>query len=133
MTKRFVFHAVSVVFLLLPLSPFEGQSQTSPPGDNDAVVIHNGFITGQQFRDLPDVARKFYAAGIVDGVFLAPLFGASKPRLEWLEGCVVGMTDVQIAAIISKYLDDNPARWHQSVHAAAYSALRQSCPNAPKN
>ena len=70
--------------------------------------------------------------GLIDGLFLSPFFGAPKARIQWLENCVERMTDEQVAAIISKYLSDNPARWHESVHTSVYSALLQSCPGAPK-
>lgn len=97
----------------------------------NGIVIHNGFLTGQDFRDLPDLRKRSYAAGLIDGLFLGPLFDAPKSSLGWLENCVEGMTDGQVSAIISKYLDDNPGRWHQPVHGAAYSALLAVCPGSP--
>jgi hypothetical protein len=118
-------------FLVFPWSPVFGRAQV--PARDEPVTIHDGFLTGQQFRDLPESARKFYAAGVVDGAFLAPLFGAPKPRLQWLETCAVGMTDIQVAAIILKFLSDNPGRWHQPVHASAYAALLQACPKGTAN
>ena len=75
-----------------------------------------------------DVNKKRYAIGVLDGMFLAPLFGAPKANIKWLENCVVNMTDSQVAAILNKYLIDNPARWHEPLNIIAYSALREACP-----
>jgi hypothetical protein len=125
-------------WLLLAATVIVGFSIAGQGGDS--VSVHNGFIAGQEFRELSERDRCRYAAGLVDGMFLAPLFGAPKrttfkpkqmpptSRAEWLEACVEGMTDTQVAAIISKYLADHPARWHESVGPLAYSALIDSCP-----
>lgn len=96
--------------------------------ENEVVIIHTGFITGQKFRDLSELQKRSYAAGMLDGMLLAPLFGAAKERTGWFEACVTGMSDEQLAAILSKYLSDNPTRWHESVHLLFYSALHSTCP-----
>jgi hypothetical protein len=36
------------------------------------------------------------------------------------------MTDEQVAAILSKYLQDNPSRWHDGLHALMYSAVKEA-------
>lgn len=71
--------------------------------------------------------QRSYVAGALDGMFLAPLFGAPKAKLEWIENCTVGMTDAQIAAMVSKYLTDHPETWHQQAHIAVYAALKAPC------
>ena len=119
--------AVVCVLIMSALHPVLAR-QADPA---DGVLIHNGFLTGQSFRDLPDLGKRSYVAGLIDGLFLAPLFDAPKSSMGWLESCVEGMTDEQVSAIISKYLDDNPGRWHQPVHGAAYSALLAACPGSP--
>ena len=44
------------------------------------VVIHNGFITGEQYLRLADSARHNYVMGLIDGIFLAPMLGGSERR-----------------------------------------------------
>lgn len=89
--------------------------------------IHNGFLTGNEYRDLANTQRQHYIMGVIDGSLLAPLFGAPKPKLAWLETCVTGMRSDQVVAIVDKFLEANPVRWHQSMHVLVYSALRESC------
>ena len=72
------------------------------------VLIHNGFGTGQDYIKMSSVQKRAYAMGSVNGILLAPLFRAPKEKVQWLELYVENMTDVQIAAILSKYLEDNP-------------------------
>ena len=122
------------VSLLLAVVPGRAVSHTQEPSQrkgtdpNDPVWIHDGFLTAREFRDLPQARKNSYAAGVLDGALLAPLFGAPKERLEWLESCAVGMTDEQVAAIISRFIADNPARWHQHLHTQFYTAMREACP-----
>lgn len=121
--------------VLSPAAPTALHSHSTPPqasgGIDQPVSIHDGFMTGQRFRDLPEMSRRAYAAGLVDGMLLAPLVGAPKAGLKWFESCATGMTDEQVAAIISKFVNDNPARWHEPLHAQFYAAMRQACPKAP--
>jgi len=101
----------------------------TPPalGQDDPVAIKSGFVDGNGYRAFSGFEKRAYAMGLIDGYFLAPLFGAPKRRLEWLERCVVGMTDVQLVAIIDKFLQDHPERWHDGMHALVYSAMFEAC------
>ena len=94
----------------------------------DGVDIHNGFTTGEQFLRMSDPEKRAFSMGTVNGMLLAPLFGAPKERMLRIESCVEGMTGSQIAAILEKYLRDNPSLWHQTPHTAMYAALVQTCP-----
>jgi len=94
----------------------------------ESFWIHNGFSTGEQFLNMPEAEKLAFSMGTVNGMLLAPLFGAPKERMLWIETCVLGMTDSQVTAIFEKYLRDNPSRWHQTPHAPMYSALKQACP-----
>ena len=93
------------------------------------VLVHNGFLTGEQFLKLSADARAKYAPGVIDGILLAPLFGAPKAKLGWLEACVGGMTSSQVSAILETFLKENPSRWHEGAHTSMFAALHESCPN----
>jgi hypothetical protein len=91
------------------------------------VVIHNGFITGNDYRTMSQGARRTYVMGLIDGLFLAPFVGAPKRQVACLERCAEGMRDEQVIAIVDKYISENPVRWHGSVHVLVYSAMREAC------
>ena len=95
---------------------------------SEGVYIHNGFSTGEEYLAMDYQQKRAFAMGTVNGMLLAPLFGAPKPKMLWLEKCVVEMTDYQVATILTKYLEDNPGRWHQTPHAPMYAALKKLCP-----
>ena len=91
------------------------------------MLIKSGFIDGNEYRDFSGDEKRVYLMGLMDGSFLAPVYGAPKARIEWLERCVTGMTDAQLVAIIDKFLQANPARWHNDMHTLVYSAMLEAC------
>ncbi len=99
----------------------------SPVLAANPVEIKNGFGTGEDYLSMTAAQQQAYAMGVINGMLLAPLFGAPKIEMNWLETCVVGMSDTQIAAILTKYLRDHPGRWHETPHAPMYAALREIC------
>lgn len=91
------------------------------------IEIHDGFLTGNDYLKKTQQERSFYAMGIIDGMFLSPLFGASKNNLLWLERCVEGMGNYQMEAIISKYLENHPGEWHHNLHTITFRAMKEAC------
>jgi len=57
----------------------------------------------------------------------APVLGAPKKRLAWLEACTAGWSTQQVAAVVDKFLKDNPARWNEGMNILVYSALLDAC------
>lgn len=93
----------------------------------ESVLIKSGFITANDYRDFAPQQRRAYAIGFMDGIFVAPFFSAPKSELIWVENCVTGMTDYQVAGILDKYLRDNPARWHEPMNTLAWVAIKDGC------
>jgi hypothetical protein len=93
---------------------------------DENVEIHNGFGTGQAYIKMDESEKRTYAMGAINGMLLAPLFGAPKDRTKWFESYIENMTDEQVAAILTKFLRDNPGRWHEGLHALMYSAIRDA-------
>lgn len=111
-----------ILFLLALLYPAICNAEES-------VLIHKGFITGNTFRALDPTSKNVYATGLIDGILLAPLYGAPEKNLDSFEACTIGMTGQQVVAIFEKYLRDNPDRWHQSMHVIGFSAMKHACDN----
>jgi hypothetical protein len=49
-----------------------------------SVLIHNGFGTGKDYIDMSPLEKRSYAMGALNGMMIAPLFGAPKDRMQWL-------------------------------------------------
>ena len=95
-----------------------------------SVVIHAGFLKARDYLDMPSEGQKTYAMGLMDGFYMAPLFGApdQNKNLVSLYPCVEGMKASQVAAIIEKYVKDHPEHWHLDLKLEAYTAMQGACP-----
>src|SRR5882762_8919943 len=102
-------------------------------GPAQEVQIHNGMGTGQDYLRMPEPERPAYVMGLVNGLFLSPLLGASRQSSAWLETCLEEKSGKQIAEILSQYLEQHPTEQHEQLHAASYRALLQACPLSPVN
>ncbi|QIG50558.1 hypothetical protein G5V57_24210 [Nordella sp. HKS 07] len=93
-----------------------------------SVTIGGGYITGNEYQQLREAEKIVYAAGLVDGMLGAPLFGApDSGRVARLDACIKNKSAEQIAAILSKDLQENPELWHLGVNVPAYNALNKVC------
>ncbi len=100
---------------------------TSIAGQDGLVQVRSGFLTGNTFRELSDDGKAGYAMGFVNGLLMAPAFKAPRTEMRWVEECISGMADTQIAAILDKFLAENPARWHEPMNVLSHVALKASC------
>ena len=114
---RHLLFALFVTALLVPAS-----QQNDKP-----VLVHEGFATGQDYIQMTETQRRAYAMGVVDGMLLSPLFEAPQEKVRWLEGCVRGMTDRQVAEILFQFVKEHPEGWHKPLHVLAYAAMRKAC------
>ncbi|MGD0569737.1 MAG: Rap1a/Tai family immunity protein [Candidatus Sulfotelmatobacter sp.] len=113
------------VLALFALFAFSGIAQ-------QGVSIKTGFLTAEEFTRMNDQGRHDYAMGVVDGMLLAPLFGAPRASNDWQKigpfgDCITGMSSTQVAAIVSKFVQDHPERWNESMHAVVFTAMTQAC------
>lgn len=109
-----------IVFLLIFLAA------TTLFAADELFLIHNGFGTGQDYIKMSESQKRAYAMGSINGMIIAPLLGAPKDKMGWLESYVENMTDEQVTAILSKYLQDNPGRWHDGLNVLMYSAVKEA-------
>ena len=93
----------------------------------DEAKIRSGFSTGEKYIQMTAAQKRYYAMGVVNGMLLAPVFGAPKENLTRLENCISGMSDTQVAAILTEYLNKHPGEWNETPHMPMYRALTESC------
>ncbi|MFT5707244.1 MAG: hypothetical protein ACI9ES_001535 [Oceanospirillaceae bacterium] len=92
-----------------------------------SVSISTGYVSGNNFILFDVVSKNIYAQGVIDGILIAPMYGAPKSNLAELEKCTVGMTGQQLVAIFNKYLVANPEIWHKSMHTIVHRAMNVAC------
>jgi hypothetical protein len=103
-------------------------SVTAVKAEQDGVLIHDGFLTGNDYLELDSGGRNGYVMGLIDGIYISPFFWEGGSYLSTLSDCLTeGVTNGQLVAIFDKYLQENPVRWNQGMHVIAYAALKESC------
>ncbi|MDF3084379.1 hypothetical protein [Burkholderia sola] len=104
----------------------EAQSPSS------GIFVPGGFVDGNAYHRFSTLERQRYLEGVFDGIFYAPAIAMKDlPRAVKLHDFAVnhGMTNVQMAAIVDKYMNDNPERWGNPMTNNAYTAM---VPGMPK-
>jgi len=49
------------------------------------VKISPGFFTGKDYLDMSDTEQRAYTTGEINGMLVAPFFGAPEENLNWLK------------------------------------------------
>lgn len=119
-----------LVLFMFAVSAFLYAQQKSE-AQRGGVKIHNGFWKAEAYLNLHSEDQWLYAAGLMDGMDMAPYFGAPEDNksLVGVQKCVEGMQASQVAAIIEKYIRDHPERWDWDAKDMGYNALLQACRN----
>ena len=90
------------------------------------VTISAGFFTGKDYLDMTDTERRAYATGGINGMLVAPFFGAPEENVNWLKTCSGKMSDEQIAAILTKYIRDRN-QIDTNLNVITFNAMRDVC------
>jgi hypothetical protein len=91
------------------------------------VKISPGFFTAKDFLDMSDTEKRAYATGEINGMLVAPFFGAPEDNLNWLKTCTMKMSDEQLASIIDQYIRDQPEQRTANLNVVSFSAMREAC------
>ena len=92
------------------------------------VSIGPGFFSGKDYLEMTDNERRAYATGAINGMLVAPFFGAPEDNLNWLKTCTVKMSDEDIAGILTRYIRDNESQLNYNLNIVTFNALRNTCP-----
>ncbi|HET9525151.1 MAG TPA: hypothetical protein VFO99_03240 [Pyrinomonadaceae bacterium] len=100
----------------------------SVDANQQRVSIGPGFFTGKDYLDMTDNERRAYSTGAVNGMLVAPFFGAPEDNVNWLKTCTAKLSDEDIAAILTRYIRDNESQWNYNLNVVTFNALRNACP-----
>lgn len=92
------------------------------------VTIGPGFFTGKDYLDMTDTERRAYATGAVNGMLVAPFFGAPEDNVNWLKTCTARLSDEEIAAILTRYIREQESQVNFNLNVLSFNALRNACP-----
>ena len=91
------------------------------------VKISPGFFTAKDYLDMSDTEKRAYVTGSINGMLVAPFFGAPDENLNWLKTCTGKMSDEQLAATVTRFVRDQPSQ-DANLNVLTFGALREACP-----
>jgi hypothetical protein len=121
-----------VVFSVLAILCIFGLAAHGQKAKSKSHIVWTPFYNGETFLGLSDHERMMYATGLTDGFIGSGLFDASDESVAGLVSCVKGMSNNQITAIFTKYVNDHPENWHYPMSIQAFNALDAACPGKLK-
>jgi hypothetical protein len=92
------------------------------------VSIGPGFFTGKEYLEMSDNERRAYATGAINGMLVAPFFGAPEENMNWLKTCTVKLSDEELAGILTRYIHDNESQSNYNLNVLTFNAIRNACP-----
>src|SRR6476620_5688523 len=110
--------AVFILTFLLCLDSYGSQTR---------VTISRGFFTGKDYFEMSETEKRAYATGAINGMLVAPFFGAPEERLTWLKTCTGKMSDEQTASILSNYIPTDSSQLSMSLNVVTFNALKDAC------
>jgi hypothetical protein len=127
--KMMVICVVAVIFLAASSFSRSLHQRPAPQDTSQMAIIKPGFLGAESYLKLGSDAQSLYATGILDGMYLAPVFDApnNDKHLAALQTCTKGMTKSQIAAIAVKFGKANPEKWNEGANILIYQALWTAC------
>src|SRR3954447_20833813 len=94
--------------------------------NQQTIKISPGFFAAKDYLNMSDTERRAYVTGQINGMLVAPFFGAPENNLSWLKTCSVKMSDEELASILSRYVRDQPNQ-EQNLNVVTFAALRDAC------
>ncbi len=95
--------------------------------NQQTVKISPGFFTGKDYLDMSDTEKRAYVTGEINGMLVAPFFGAPEENLAWLKTCSAKMSDEDLAAMLTRFIRDQPAQMQTNLNVVTFNALREAC------
>jgi hypothetical protein len=94
------------------------------------VKISPGFFTGKDYLDMGDTEKRAYATGEINGMLVAPFFGAPEENLGWLKTCTGKLSDEELASIVTRFIRDTPDQMQANLNVLTFNAVREACRKA---
>lgn len=97
--------------------------------NQQTVSISGGFFSGKDYLEMTDNERRAYATGAINGMLVAPFFGAPQENLNWLKTCTSKMSDEQIAVVLTSYIGSQRKHLESNLNVLTFNAFQETCRN----
>ncbi len=111
-----------LIALLVAAFALPAWSQEAPP-----VRIVGGYLSGKGYMDMDGLEKRAYLMGLLEGMFLAPAFGAPEISEKWLLDCTnqVGLNDFR--SYLFQYILKRDELHENRSPLKAYRAIKALC------
>ena len=82
----------------------------------------------ERYGEMTDNERRAYATGAINGMLVAPFFGAPEDNVNWLKSCTAKLSDEDIAGMLTRYIRDNESQSNFNLNVLTFNAMRNACP-----
>lgn len=110
-------HLLALIILVVAVSVYANQQ---------TVKISPGFFTAKDYLEMSDTERRAYVTGQINGMLVAPFFGAPEGNMTWLKTCSSKMSDEELSSLLTRYIRDQPNQ-QQNLNVVTFAALREAC------
>jgi hypothetical protein len=117
----------SIASALLLAAACAAASAWAQDEDSDRIRIHGGYIAGVEYLDMDGLQKKAYVKGLVEGMLLAPAFGAPEESMLWLYDCTNEMDIDEVRKLLFDYIKDRHDLWENRNPAKSFRAISQAC------
>lgn len=90
------------------------------------VAISGGFFTGKDYLDMTDTERRAYATGAINGMLVAPFFGAAPENLNWLKTAPV-RCQTNRSPHFTSYIGNQTKNLEAPLNVMTFNALQEAC------
>ena len=118
--RAFIFLIAAAILISPVVLPPHAQAQSDP-----LTARSWQLLSGQDYLELAEYDRDVYISGINDAYNWS--FVAGFQRMKWLIPCVHGRQPEQLSAMFSKWLQENPERWHEPAAKLFPFAMFSDC------
>ena len=95
--------------------------------NQQTVKISPGFFSGKDYLDMSDTEKRAYITGEINGMLVAPFFGAPEENLSWLKSCGARKSDEELAGILARFIREQPTQMQANLNVVTFNALREAC------
>ena len=116
-----------LIAIVLGFSAVSTTANANSCATNEKTITADGFVTGNSLRYYDEASVALYIMGYIDALFSATIYGMRQVCIKEIHDCLSQKPASQLAAIVKKFLNDNPERWHEAGNSIVYNALLRRC------
>lgn len=84
-------------------------------------------FTVRDYVSMGGLDKKAFVSGVLEGMLLAPAFGAEEAKMQWFLDCTNALDRIKLRADINAYVMAHSDGWTDTAPTAYYQAIAEAC------